>query len=136
MALRKSSEVYSATGLGMNTPALCTSRSILRQSITAAVASKLRPRAAILASAAVAPKAEAESFGQRITQAVKKKVASNARPRIAVSASNEGGDGFAERLRKAVQEKSPAKRHKEYAEHERERYKEQAERGRECCPQP
>ena len=80
------------------------------QSIRNAVASKLsRPRAAIFATAAGAPKAEGESFDQRIAQAVRDKVArgtrrtgvctSTTQPSSAVSANSEGDEGFAKRLK-------------------------------------
>ena len=94
------------------------------QHIAAAVTSKLsRPRA-------VAPKAQDESFGSQIAQAVKVRLASGTRPRIAVHASSDGDEGFAQRLKEAIKKKSGAKRHKEYAERERERYEQQRHRAK------
>jgi hypothetical protein len=109
--------------------------------IAAAVTNKLRPRAAIVASASgtAAPPAEAESFGQRIAQAVKDRLtgathpptvlsASTTQPSIPVSADGDGDEGFAQRLKEAAERRSGSKRHKEYAERERERYEQQRKR--------
>lgn len=79
------------------------------------------------ASAEKAP-GHGESFGSQIAQAVKTKLASGTRPRIAVHASSDGDEGFAQRLKEAAEKKSGAKRHKEYAERERDRYDEQRKR--------
>jgi hypothetical protein len=92
------------------------------------VASKLsRPRAAVSASAAVAPKAEAESFGQRIAYAVKVRLAQRSR-RPVFAESSAPDESFAEQLRKAAEKRSRQKQHKEWAE--RERYEQQAERAK------
>jgi uncharacterized lipoprotein YmbA len=63
-----------------------------------------------------------QSFGSRITQAVKAKLAKRQPSHVTADADNES---FAERLKKTVQRRSGAKRQKEYAERERERYEEQ-----------
>jgi hypothetical protein len=79
------------------------------------------------ASAEKAP-GHGESFGSQIAQAVKTKLASGTRPRIAVYASSDSDEGFAQRLKEAAKKKSGAKRHKEYAERERDRYEQQRKR--------
>jgi hypothetical protein len=114
-------------------------RSNFGQHIAAAVTNKLRPRAAMVGSVATAPKAEDESFGQRIAQAARDKVARVTRPRTgvcatttqpsgAVSANSDGDEGFAKRLKEAAEKKSGATRHKEYTERERDRYEQQRKR--------
>jgi hypothetical protein len=99
------------------------------QRIAAALASKLQPRAAIFvtASKGPTPTAEDESFGQKIVHAVKDKVARVPRSR---TANSEGDGGFAQRLKEATEKKSGAKRHKEYAERERDRYEQQRQRAK------
>jgi hypothetical protein len=103
------------------------------QSIAAAVASKVsRPRAAIFATASKAPKAEAENFGQRLAQAVKRQQSPcvfAAAPRKDSDDDNddengdkEEKDSFGKRIKKAVEKQSGQKQHKEYAERERRRY--------------
>src|SRR4051794_17417092 len=61
-----------------------------------------------------------DSFGHKIAQAVKAKVAF--RSGSPVIAENTPKERFGEQLKKAVQEKSGQKRHKEQAERERSRY--------------
>jgi hypothetical protein len=87
------------------------------------------------ASAEKAP--HGQDFGQKVALAVKRRVALVTRPRTAVfasatavSASSGSDEGFAKRLKEAVEKKSGAKRHKEYAERERDRYEQQRQRAK------
>jgi hypothetical protein len=77
------------------------------------------------AAAEKAPAPSSHSFGERITQAVKAKVANIPKVRhhaaVFASASAEE-DSFGEKLREAVKKKSGQERHKEQAERERKRY--------------
>jgi hypothetical protein len=78
------------------------------------------------------------SFGEELARAVKAKVAASSRiPRptlrsrravFATAANAPADESFEEKIKKAVQKKSGAKRHKEYAERERDRYEEQRKR--------
>jgi hypothetical protein len=70
-----------------------------------------------------------QSFGDEIVKAVKAKLAFRSHSPVVIAENAAKDDSFAERLKKAVEERSPAKRHKERAERERQRYEEPAERG-------
>ena len=89
---------------------------------------RLNASARELSASAEKAAGHGESFGSQIAQAVKVRLASGTRSRSAVSASSDGDEGFAQRLKEAAEKKSGAKRHKEYAERERDRYEEQRKR--------
>ena len=73
-----------------------------------------------LLSAAAEKAPSSHSFGQRITQAVKAKIAEQpTRHAVAADAPDES---FGEKLKKAVKKKSGQERHEEQAERERKRY--------------
>ena len=71
--------------------------------------------------AAAEKTSQPQSFGQKIAQAFKAKLAKQ-QPRTTADAHNES---FGEQIKKAVEKKSGAKRHKEYAKRERDRYEQQ-----------
>jgi hypothetical protein len=77
------------------------------------------------AAAEKMPAPSSHSFGERITQAVKAKVANiptvRHRPAVSASASAEE-ESFGQKLKKAVKKKSGQQRQKEQAERERKRY--------------
>lgn len=79
-------------------------------------------------SAAAEKAPEGQGFGGKVAQAVKARMALVTRARTPVLAASAAmapkaeEDGFAEMLKKAVEERSGRKRHKEWAERERSRY--------------
>ena len=82
------------------------------------VAERLRESARELAesSSKLPP---SQGFGARIAAAVRRRL----EPLAAARAATAEGDSFAQKLKKAVQQKSGAKRQKEQAERDRNRYK-------------
>jgi hypothetical protein len=67
----------------------------------------------------IATEREHLNVGQRLKQAIQARL----HPRnAAATVLAESGDSFAEKLKRAVEKKSPAKRHKEQVERDRARY--------------
>jgi hypothetical protein len=60
-----------------------------------------------------------ESFGEKLKQAVKRKLGARG---FSAAATSGGNESFGEKIKKAVEQRSGRKRHKEQAERERNRY--------------
>jgi hypothetical protein len=73
--------------------------------------------------------ASGDSFGKKVATAMKNKIAARTLNRVTATAeSPPPQQTFAERLKRVVEKKSGAKRHKEYVQRERERYQQPRKR--------
>jgi hypothetical protein len=92
------------------------------QPIDIAIAA-VKASAETLAKAVEKAPGRTNSFGQRVAQLAKERVRSRQRLRVApVTRDSAPEESFGEKLKKAVEERSGAKQHKDQAARERSRY--------------